>query len=203
VVAALVQVLEKVTGRAEADWLGYSMGGRIALHAARVGVPVRRLLLESVTPGLRSPEERAARRSRDAAWADRFESEPVASVLDDWLAQPIFASRSDLPDAERRRQRTLRLQGHGPTLSRALRELGTGSFAPAWDLLQMWGERTHLLVGARDAKYVDIAREIVEVGSRVGMEVAAGAGHAPHMETPDAWARWVERGLGADDLPEG
>ena len=54
-------------------WIGYSMGGRVALAAAierpeRVGS----LVLESVSPGLKSEVERAARRSLDAALAERI-----------------------------------------------------------------------------------------------------------------------------------
>src|SRR5690242_21156066 len=53
---------------------GYSMGGRIALHAAlALRDRVERLVLVGASPGLSDPEERAARRAADAALADRIE----------------------------------------------------------------------------------------------------------------------------------
>ena len=54
---------------------GYSMGGRIALHAAfGLGDRVRRLVLIGASPGLADPAERAARAASDAALADRIEA---------------------------------------------------------------------------------------------------------------------------------
>src|SRR3954471_13705856 len=53
---------------------GYSMGGRIALHAALARPDlVRRLVLVGASPGLADPAERARRRAADEALADRIE----------------------------------------------------------------------------------------------------------------------------------
>ena len=51
-------------------YIGYSMGGRLALHVA-VGHPevVDRLVLVSSTPGIADTDERAARRRQDEALA--------------------------------------------------------------------------------------------------------------------------------------
>ena len=63
--------------RRRAAWLGYSMGGRYALHVAlRHPELVRRLVLVSATGGIDDPAERAARREGDEALADR--STPTA-----------------------------------------------------------------------------------------------------------------------------
>lgn len=193
IVHDLVALVTAIAGRAEADWLGYSMGGRVALHAARVGVPMGRLLLESTTPGLRGESERSARRDFDARWARRFATEPLDSVLDDWLAQPIFATRAALPADERHRQVAVRRRAHGPTLARALLEAGTGSLPPAWSTLPRIADRVHLLVGERDEKYVRLAREMMATAPRIRLEIVPDVGHAPHIEAPQAWAAWVER----------
>jgi 2-succinyl-6-hydroxy-2,4-cyclohexadiene-1-carboxylate synthase len=198
IVHDLVELVGALTGREEADWLGYSMGGRIALHAARVGAPVGRLLLESTTPGLRGESERSARRDSDARWARRFAAERLDSVLDDWLAQPIFATRDALPPAERHRQVAVRRAAHGPTLARALLEAGTGSLPPAWSTLPRIADRVHLLVGERDEKYLRLAREMTAAAPRIRLEIVPGVGHAPHMEAPEAWAAWVERSGSAE-----
>ena len=55
---------------APADVVGYSMGGRLALVLAlRHPECVRRLVLLSASPGLKTAEERALRRASDAALA--------------------------------------------------------------------------------------------------------------------------------------
>src|SRR3954471_12845481 len=54
---------------------GYSMGGRIALHAAlALQDRLERLVLVGASPGIADAEERAARRAADAALADRIEA---------------------------------------------------------------------------------------------------------------------------------
>ena len=52
-------------GFGSASWLGYSMGGRLALALAlRFPERVTRLILESTSPGIADPAERALRRRR-------------------------------------------------------------------------------------------------------------------------------------------
>src|SRR5947208_16295365 len=55
---------------------GYSMGGRLALHAALargLGDRVCRLVLIGASPGIADPEERRDRRRSDARLADELE----------------------------------------------------------------------------------------------------------------------------------
>src|SRR4051812_16270010 len=55
---------------------GYSMGGRVALHAALARPAlVQRLVLVGASPGLADAKERADRRAADDALADRIERE--------------------------------------------------------------------------------------------------------------------------------
>jgi 2-succinyl-6-hydroxy-2,4-cyclohexadiene-1-carboxylate synthase len=66
---------------------GYSMGGRIALHAALV-MPERitRLVLIGASPGLRTPSERKERRRADEALADRVERMTIEQFAGEWAA---------------------------------------------------------------------------------------------------------------------
>src|SRR3954470_7591276 len=51
--------------------LGYSMGGRIALHAAlQLAGAIDRLVLVGASPGLQDEKERAERKAEDDALAD-------------------------------------------------------------------------------------------------------------------------------------
>jgi len=71
---------------------GYSMGGRIALHAAlSLGARVTRLVLIGASPGLADPAERAARRADDDKLADRIEAIGVDAFVREWGAQALFA----------------------------------------------------------------------------------------------------------------
>src|SRR3954468_16390548 len=53
--------------------VGYSMGGRIALHAA-VQLNLQPLVLVGASPGLQDPNERAQRREADERLAQRIEA---------------------------------------------------------------------------------------------------------------------------------
>ena len=75
-----------------ATYVGYSMGGRLALHLA-VSSPavVERLVLVSSTAGIVDPAARADRRAADETRAAEIERDGVDSFLDRWLALPLFA----------------------------------------------------------------------------------------------------------------
>jgi len=69
---------------------GYSMGGRIALHAAlALGDRVERLVLVGASPGIADPAERAARRAADDALAARIETIGVEAFAREWAALPL------------------------------------------------------------------------------------------------------------------
>jgi 2-succinyl-6-hydroxy-2,4-cyclohexadiene-1-carboxylate synthase len=72
----LEAVLEDVAALAPARFIlvGYSMGGRIALHAA-LALPgrIERLVLIGASPGIADPAQRDARRAADEALAGEVE----------------------------------------------------------------------------------------------------------------------------------
>ena len=71
--------------------MGYSMGGRLALHAL-----VERsdlwdgAIIISTHPGLFSPKDRESRCLRDNQWASRFEHEPWQDLITSWNSQEAF-----------------------------------------------------------------------------------------------------------------
>src|SRR4051812_22640158 len=72
--------------------VGYSMGGRVALHVA-LAAPERisRLVLVGATAGIDDPGERAQRRARDEALAARVERQTIEESAAGGRAQPLFA----------------------------------------------------------------------------------------------------------------
>ena len=170
------------------DLVGYSMGGRIALHFA-VAFPerVRRLVLESASPGLATEEERRARRTTDEALAERVMRAGVEPFVDEWEAQPLFAPRASLAPEIRARQRALRLANDAASLAETLRGLGPGSLPSLWGRLPDIEIPTLLVVGALDKKYVEIARLMAEAMPDARVVEVRRAGHTVHLERPDAW----------------
>jgi 2-succinyl-6-hydroxy-2,4-cyclohexadiene-1-carboxylate synthase len=166
--------------------VGYSMGGRIALHTA-FAVPglVRRLVLVGASPGIADAGERSARRRADEALADRIEAIGVEAFAAEWGAQPLFAGQEERVAAAAHADR---LRNTAAGLAAALRGLGTGVMEPLWDRLPELAVPVVLVVGERDEKFRAIASRMAAgiPGSR--LEVVAGAGHAVQLERPDAVA---------------
>ena len=88
---AIMEVLQKAK-IGKCTLIGYSMGGRLALHLAlRYPECFSGLVLESVSPGIEEPRERAQRRARDESWALQLERN-FESFLASWYQQPLFDS---------------------------------------------------------------------------------------------------------------
>jgi 2-succinyl-6-hydroxy-2,4-cyclohexadiene-1-carboxylate synthase len=170
-------------------YVGYSLGGRLCLRLA-LDRPdlVRGLVLVGASPGIADPGARAGRRDADEALAAGIERDGVAAFLDRWLAGPLFAS---LPEAAAGREERLANSPGG--LASALRRLGTGAQEPLWERLAGLGPPALLVAGALDAKFAAIAREMAAaIGPRARVALVGGAGHAVHLERPDAMAALVE-----------
>lgn len=173
-------------------WLGYSMGGRIALAAAAEGIPMRGLLLESASPGIRDEEERRARRLEDEMRARRLEGEGMEAFVSWWLGLPLFQGLSRVPGDIREEARRLRASQRAERMAAWLRGGGTGSQPPYWDALEGLTLPVRLLVGEEDRKFRGVAAAMLSLLPGGSLTVAPGAGHLPHLEAPDAWLAWVE-----------
>jgi 2-succinyl-6-hydroxy-2,4-cyclohexadiene-1-carboxylate synthase len=189
--------------RGRADYLGYSLGGRVCLHLALARPElVRRLVLIGANPGIEDDGARAERRRRDDALAAGLHRSgaPVAGDeqgrLDDflsrWLAGPLFATLStDAAQLPARQMNTC------AGLADSLRHCGTGRQKPLWARLGELEMPVLLVVGEHDRTYSDVARRAVSmIGGPTAVEVVAGAGHACHLERPDDVAVAVEGFLG-------
>ena len=164
--------------------VGYSMGGRIALYTA-LSVPVERLVLVGASPGLADPTERAARRTADDALADRIEALDIEAFATEWGALPLFAGQ---PERVAAAAYADRLRNTPAGLAAALRGLGTGVMEPLWERLGGLTIPVTLVTGERDEKFHAIAERMLERLPDARDVVVPGAGHAAHLEAPEAVA---------------
>lgn len=172
--------------------IGYSLGGRTALHAALARPSLwKGVVLIGATPGLVDPTARRERLADDERLAQTLERDQVDTFLERWLAQPLFAGLpTRLHDLADRRRNTV------TGLASSLRWCGTGTQR---DLRPRLGELTMpalILAGARDTKFVAAGRELAEGwgGDATFMEVPK-AGHAAHLERPETTAAMIDEWL--------
>jgi 2-succinyl-6-hydroxy-2,4-cyclohexadiene-1-carboxylate synthase len=181
------RVRELLSGGAVA---GYSMGGRIALHAALHDPGAfRSLALVGVSAGVEDRDERLRRDEELAAW---IEEHTIEEVVDRWESQPVFATQSAELRAE---QRADRLNHEPRKLAQLLRSAGQGATPPVWDRLHELRCPVLLIAGERDERYVEAAHRMAELLPRARVRVVPGAGHAPQLEQPDLVAELLDEHL--------
>lgn len=77
--------------------MGYSLGGRLALHALLANPDQWKAgLILSSHPGLEEEKEISERGENDLKWARRFLDLPWSEVMAQWNAQPVFQGSSPL-----------------------------------------------------------------------------------------------------------
>ena len=160
--------------------IGYSMGARVALHAAlHTEAALSGLALIGAHPGIAADGERDERRRQDETLASRIEEVGVETFIEDWLSQPMFAAVRHLGRADR-----LSNTAHG--LAESLRHLGTGTQDVLDDQLGRIRCPVLLMVGEKDTKFLQLAERMAERIETSRIVTIAGAGHACHLEQPEA-----------------
>jgi 2-succinyl-6-hydroxy-2,4-cyclohexadiene-1-carboxylate synthase len=178
--------------------VGYSMGGRIALHAAlALGDRIARLVLIGASPGIAERTEREARQRADERLAERIERSTIEEFARHWATTPVLGTLT--PDVAAAAHAD-RLRNTPDGLARALRGLGTGALPSLWDRLGELRMPVTLVVGERDRKFAGVAMQMMAEIARAEVVAVAGASHAVHLDAPEQVAAIIA-GLGG--APEG
>jgi 2-succinyl-6-hydroxy-2,4-cyclohexadiene-1-carboxylate synthase len=184
-------------------YVGYSMGGRVSLHAAFVRPElVRRLVLVGAHPGIADAAELERRRRDDEALATRLApagggGPTLEAFLAEWLAAPLFAHLDEATAnvAARRENTTAGLAG-------ALRTLGTGTqrYDPA--RLRALAMPVLVVAGSLDSAYTSIGQDLAAtIGANATFAPLPGVGHAAPFEAPGPFAALVETWLALPGSP--
>ena len=168
--------------------VGYSMGGRLALHVA-AHRPERLLSLATIGAhaGM-ADESRERRRQNDEDLASRIEARGAQEFAEYWGSLPMFkglerrgpAFRAAI-DAERRRNSS-------SGLAASLRGMGAGAMDPVWTLLPNITCPCLFIAGAEDHGYANEARRLADAVPDGRVEIVPRSGHAAHLERPQAVA---------------
>jgi 2-succinyl-6-hydroxy-2,4-cyclohexadiene-1-carboxylate synthase len=183
--------LEEIAAAGEGAVLcGYSLGGRLCLHAALASpARYRALVLVGASAGIDDPVARSSRRADDERLAAWIETQPIDQIVVLWERQPVFADQSEvLVDA----QRPGRLSHDPADLARLLRSAGQGAIEPVWNRLGELSLPVLALSGDLDRRYTDAARRIASSVPHGRAGVIEAAGHAPQLQRPAAVAAAIE-----------
>jgi 2-succinyl-6-hydroxy-2,4-cyclohexadiene-1-carboxylate synthase len=176
--------------------VGYSMGGRLALHALLANPePWHAAVIVSAHPGLDDAAERAARRASDADWASRALMGDWASFLTDWNAQPVLADPVFADD----RVRASRLAQRRREIARSFVDWSLGAQQPLWQRLEEIQIPVLWITGARDEKFSALARKAAGLMPKASHLVIDAAGHRVPWQNEvafcDALAHFTRSGM--------
>ncbi len=172
--------------------IGYSMGGRTALHLALAHPSsVVGLVLIGATAGIDDDSDRETRRIADQNLATRIETEPLPEFIDAWLDSPLFAGLD-----RRAACREARLANRPAGLAASLRHCGTGAQEPLWERLVEIEVPVLLITGRDDTKFRALAERMAGAMTATSVRTTVIDGtHAVHLEQPTATATAISAWL--------
>jgi len=162
--------------------LGYSMGGRLALHALlEKGHSWQAAVIVSAHPGLEIEADRAARRAADAQWATQALAGNWQQFLDAWNTQSSLGGA-----LMRAPQASGSLVTRRREVARSFVDWSVGAQEPLWNRLAEITIPVLWIAGENDAKFLALAQRAVSEMSNATLATAPGAGHRVPWEA-EAW----------------
>jgi 2-succinyl-6-hydroxy-2,4-cyclohexadiene-1-carboxylate synthase len=172
--------------------MGYSLGGRAALHfAVRHPERLTALVVESASPGIVDPVARTKRVADDSALAAEIERDGIETFVQRWETLPLWKSQRTLAADTRAVLRAQRLANDPFGMANSLRGAGAGAVDALGGELARLTMPTLVVAGALDAKYVAIGEALAAAIAGARLAVVPESGHAVHLEQPDALAALV------------
>lgn len=171
--------------------LGYSMGGRLALHALlEKDHPWQAAVIVSAHPGLETESERASRRATDAQWATQSLAGNWQQFLDAWNAQALLRT-TPMRDP----QASSSLIARRREVARSFVDWSLGTQQPLWERLGEISIPVLWVTGENDPKFLALAERATALIPNAHLAIAPGAGHRVPWEAESWFADQVARFL--------
>jgi len=170
--------------------VGYSMGGRIALHLT-LNSPnlVNAVVLESASPGIKDKVERAERRKHDLQLASQLQLE-WPDFLYSWYDQPLFTATRLHRKFFKLLQR--RMNNNPQHLALVIEGMGQGAQPSLWNQLADVHTPVHILAGKQDSKYVNLTAKMAKRLPNCSRILVEGCTHNIHFEDPRRFTAELE-----------
>ena len=169
--------------------VGYSMGGRLALHVAATR-PERLLSLMTIGAHAGLDEEaREGRRQADEALAQRIETDGLEAFVNYWSSLAMFEGLERRGPSFVAQVRAARMENQVAGLAASLRGMGAGSMRPVWHELNRVSASSTFVAGQLDHGYAASARRLAGSVPNGRVVIVQRAGHTVHQERPEAFSR--------------
>jgi len=192
-----LEILWGHLGIARSHLVGYSMGGRLALHVAAARPDrVLSLLTIGAHAGLEE-EAREGRRRGDEALAQRIEKDGIEAFVNYWSSLPLFEGLERRGPSFVAQLRAARMDNHVVGLAESLRGMGAGAMRPVWESLARVTCPCTFVAGQLDHGYAASARRLAASVPDGRVVIVQRAGHTVHQERPETFARLLLAHLAA------
>ncbi len=162
--------------------LGYSLGGRLALHALLKQPELwHAAVIVAADSGLSSAAERTKRLAWDQAWAERFLKDDWQTLLNDWDAQAVFAH---YPSETARTESDFSRQAIA-TLFNVFSKGRQDDLLPQLKTLRK--PKLLYLSGEDDKKYTAVGTELAQICPALSHSIIPKAGHRLPWENQEAF----------------
>jgi 2-succinyl-6-hydroxy-2,4-cyclohexadiene-1-carboxylate synthase len=178
--------VEAQTNGEKSILLGYSLGGRLALHACLAKPDLwSGVIVVSGDPGSDGPDQKKLQLEKDKRWAERFRSEPLESLLAEWDDLPVFCS---IPNPVPRNPEELDAE-------KTARLFEVFSKGRQRDLLpelsKLQAPPVLYLSGEKDEKYGELGEKLASSCPIVRHRLIPQAGHRIPWENPDSFVEEI------------
>ena len=175
---------ELATNGEKSVLLGYSLGGRLALHACIHRPDLwQGVVVVGADPGLGSSEEKKHQFTRDCNWADRLKKEPLEELVREWDEQPVFCGIENSAPRNLDELDPTQLSQQFEVFSKGLQE----NLAPK--LAELQRPPILFLSGEKDQKYQGIGEKLSKSSSVVKAQVVPDSGHRVPWENPESFSQ--------------
>lgn len=181
-------------GRERPLLAGYSLGGRLALHAMAIH-PERwgGAVLLSAHPGLRHAEDRLTRRVSDEQWARRAREMPWPDFLLAWNQQAVFGDGPTAPTSGQ-----IALEPCREAIALAFETWTLGRQDDLRPALRSFHAPVLWITGEHDEKFTRLAAEMAEVFPDFQHLILPRCGHRVLAEQPEEVARGIAERFGGE-----
>ncbi|MGZ3768176.1 MAG: alpha/beta fold hydrolase [Bdellovibrio sp.] len=182
--------------------VGYSLGGRLALHALEKKTELWKKVIcistnagfvddfQETETGIYSSdflsEERRLRAANDARWAQEFLNSDWQSVMQAWNAQSVFGGGGNEPvrlEKDYRRK----------ILSQSLKQWSLSLQKNKRSVLQRNAEKIFWLIGEKDKKFVELAYQLKADIPSLNIDFVSNASHRVLFDNPQNLSETISR----------
>ena len=164
--------------------LGYSLGGRLALHACLSRPDLwKSTIVVGADPGFESEEDQKLQLDRDRKWAERLKREPLEKLVNEWDAQSVFCGIGNQAPRNLGEMDPQKISQHFQVFSKGLQQ----NLVP--QLIELKCPPILFLSGEKDQKYQKIGEELTRSCTIFKSEIIKEAGHRVPWENPNQFVQ--------------